>query len=80
MTLKTIKAAADKWLVWNWRFAARMWSLRLALFWAGVSGLFAIWPELGGMVPAPIFACCSVVMSIALAAARLTKQPGLGDE
>jgi uncharacterized membrane protein YhhN len=67
-------------LIRDWRFATRLWSMRLALFWAGVSGLFAVWPELGGAVPAPIFACCSVVMSIALMAARLTKQKGLGDE
>ena len=67
-------------LIDDWRAATRLWSIRVALFWGGVSGLLAAWPELGQVVPMPLYAGGSVILSAALVAARLLKQPGLGNE
>lgn len=64
-------------LIDDWRRELlRLWSIRVAVFWGAVSGLFVVWPELGSVIPLPWFAALSVVMSTALTIARLTKQPG----
>lgn len=63
---------------WHRKFS-RLWSIRIAIFWGGVSGLFVVWPELGNLVPLPWFAALSVIMSAALTVARITKQPGANE-
>ncbi|MDB5597363.1 MAG: hypothetical protein JWM36_4324 [Hyphomicrobiales bacterium] len=54
----------------------RLWSIRVALFWGAVCGLYAAWPAFQDVLPAPIFAALSVVMSMAIVGARILKQPG----
>jgi hypothetical protein len=55
----------------------RLWSIRLALFWGAVCGLYAAWPAFMEMVSPPIFAAASVLMSMAIVGARVLKQPGI---
>jgi len=55
----------------------RLWSVRLALFWAAVSGLAAAWPAASDHVPFPVFAGGMVLAFVAVAFARVTKQPGV---
>jgi hypothetical protein len=70
----------DKWLIDGWRSQApRLWSIRIALFWGALSGLYCAWPAFAEALPLPVFAGLSVAMSAAIAVARLTKQPGLYD-
>lgn len=71
----------EKHLIDDWRARIfRLWSVRVALFWGGVSGLFVAWPSLAGAVPLPLFATGSVVLSVALVAARVLKQPGVSND
>lgn len=59
----------------------RLWSVRVAaagvIFWAGLSGLYLVWPAFAGQIPLWFYAVGGVVMSIALGVARVLKQPGL---
>lgn len=73
-----IKAAASARLIDNWRaILARAWSIRIAIFWGIVSGLAAAWPALDEVVPIRLFVAGSVLISVALVVARVTKQPGV---
>jgi hypothetical protein len=75
--LAKLIAAADRRFVAGWRSEIkRLWSIRVALLWGAVSGLYAAWPVFQDMLPAAVFAGFSIVMSAALVGARLTKQPG----
>jgi hypothetical protein len=53
------------------------WTVQLAIFWSGFSGLMLVWPALVAYIPLPMFFVLSIVFSIALGLARLFKQPGL---
>ena len=55
----------------------KLWSIRLALFWGAVCGLYSGWSAFQGVIPAPIFAAASVLMCAAIACARVMKQPGV---
>lgn len=59
----------------------RLHSLRVAfgglVFWSAVSGLYLVWPAFAGAIPLWFYAVGGIVMSIALALARVLKQPGL---
>jgi hypothetical protein len=78
--LQRAVVALDKHLIDDWRTdALRFWSVRLALFWGALSGLFLVWPAFANVIPLWAFAGLSIVMSAALAVARLTKQPGMDD-
>lgn len=78
--IKSVLAAAESRLVDDWRGEAkRLWSIRVALFWGAVSGLYGAWDAFQSVLPAPLFAAASVVMSVSLVGARLTKQTG-GDD
>lgn len=67
-------------LIDNWKDEIkRLWTVRVALFWGAVSGLFAVWSSFSSVIPLWLFASLSVVMSAAIAVARMLKQPGAGD-
>src|ERR1035437_3064175 len=69
-------AAADKVLVPNWRCWHRWWSIRIALFWAAMSGLYMGLAAFYNVIPPFWYAGICVFMSISLVVARLTSQPG----
>lgn len=80
MPLDKIRDAAGRHVIDNWRdILRRAWSIRLAVFWGAVSGVAAAWPALDEVVPTRLFVAGSVVFSVALVVARLTKQPGMDD-
>jgi len=60
----------------EWRVAHKLWSVRLAVFWGAVNGLYAAWPAFIGAVPPLEFALISVGFAVAIALARFTRQPG----
>ena len=61
----------------SWRFAHKMWSVRIAIFWAIFGGLWVAVPTFQNYLPPFYFACVCVGMSLAICFARLTNQPGL---
>jgi hypothetical protein len=67
-------------LIEDWRrVALRLWSIRLALLWAAVAGLYAALPAFMDVLPPGVFAVLSVLASMLIVGARLTKQPGLDE-
>ena len=69
-------------LIDNWRAEIRrLWSIRVAVagvvFWGAVSALWAMWPAFVDWLPLWAYAVGGVLMSVALALARVLKQPGL---
>ena len=72
-----MKAWADKWLVPEWRLAHRLWSVRIAIFWSLVSGLWVAWPAFQYYVTPLPFAISCMIFSLVMLGARLTHQPGL---
>lgn len=70
----------NKILVDGWQRAHKLWSVRLAIFWGAVNGLYIALPGFIGTVKATHFAAVSIAFSIMMVIARLTKQPGLDDE
>jgi hypothetical protein len=60
-----------------WRLVLRLWSIRLAIFWGAVCGLYVALPAFADMIPPIWFALACVGMSVAIVIARITKQPGL---
>ena len=70
----------DKTLIEGWRIKIKqLWTIRIALVWGAICGLYAAWPAFQGIIDAPIFAGASVLMSMAIVAARVTKQPGVDE-
>lgn len=63
------------------RLFFRLWSVRVAalgiVFWGAVTGLWAIWPAFVDWLPLWFYAVGGVVMSVAIAVARVLKQPGI---
>lgn len=55
----------------------RLWSIRVALAWGAVCGLYGAWGAFQDIIPPVWFASASVVMSMAIVGARVLKQPGL---
>lgn len=64
-------------LVDDCKSAHRLWSIQLAIFWGAFSGLMWVWPELAAYIPLPAFFGLSILFSVVLGVARVTKQPGL---
>lgn len=76
--MKSLLAAINARLIDDWHsLVLRYWSVRIALLWAGVSGLLAVWPAFADQVPLWAYATGSIVMTMAIAIARITKQPGV---
>lgn len=63
----------------DWHLMHRLWSVRIALFWAGMCGLYAAFSVFADLLNPIVFALLSMGMSMAIAVARITKQPGLGN-
>jgi len=59
----------------------KAWSVWVAwagiVFWGVVSGLWILWPAFVERLPFWFYAIGGVLMSVALAVARVLKQPGL---
>jgi hypothetical protein len=55
----------------------KLWSIRLAVFWGIVAGLWAALPAFQSYVDPVWFAILCVGFAIAIGVARLTNQPGL---
>ena len=76
----------DRNLINDWRFKlTRLWTMRLALFWAAFAGFVGVYPWLGGIVPSTpvalaLFAGGNIVLCMVLVAARMLKQPGVDVE
>ncbi len=64
-------------LIPEWRLAHRFWSVRIAIFWSIVAGLYVALPAFYGFVSPVTFALISIGFSVAICIARLTHQPGL---
>ena len=75
----SIAALLDQHAAPEWRVAHKLWSVRIALFWAVVAGLWVALPAFQGYVPPVPFALLCVGFSLAICVARLTNQPGLPD-
>lgn len=67
-------------LIDDWRRGNRLWSIRIAwggvVFWSALSGLWVLWPAFVEKLPLWFYAIGGVLMSVALAIARVLKQPG----
>lgn len=61
----------------EWRFAHKLWTVRIAIFWAIFGGLWVALPAFQNFLPAFWFAVACVGFSLAILFARLTNQPGL---
>jgi len=71
-------------LIDDWRAKiGKLWSVKVAIggiiFWGALSGLWAIWPAFVDWLPLWFYALGGVVMSVALAVARVIKQPGVSE-
>jgi hypothetical protein len=72
---KIVAAAGRLRLIDEWRTEIwRLWSCRVALFWAAVSGIAAGWSALAGEIPTWIYMGGSVLLPVTMLAARLLKQ------
>jgi hypothetical protein len=77
-------AAAPVRLIDNWKARfSKLWSIRIAIggivFWGALSGLWVLWPAFVDWLPLWFYAIGGVLMSIALAFARVLKQPGVSE-
>jgi len=66
-------------LIDNWHCVASFHSVRVAMFWGGVSGLIMVWPAFADRIPVFWYAAGGVAISMAFTAARVLKQPGASD-
>ena len=67
----------DEYAAPEWRLAHKLWTVRIAIFWAIFGGLWVAVPAFQNYLPAFWFACVCVGFSLAILFARLTNQPGL---
>lgn len=67
----------DKYAAPEWRIAHKLWSVRIAILWAVVAGLWVALPAFQGWLHPVPFALICVGFSLAILFARLTNQPGL---
>lgn len=59
----------------NWkRELTRLWSIRVTILWAAISGLYAVWDAFEGVLPTWVLVSASITMSVALVAVRLIRQ------
>lgn len=80
MNLDKCFSWCDQHFIEDWKFKIRrLWTIRIALFWGAVAGAYSAWPAFQSLLPAPAFAGVSIVMSMAIVGARVTKQPGVDE-
>ena len=73
-------AAINARLLDDWKtVVVKAWSVRLALFWGALSGLYLAWPALSSFMPMQAYVAGSMVIAAAIGVARLTKQAGVSD-
>jgi hypothetical protein len=60
----------------EWRRAHKLWSVRVALFWATFGGIYMALPAFMGAMPPWVFGLLCIGMSVTWVLARITKQPG----
>jgi hypothetical protein len=76
----------DRHLINDWRWKiTRLWTMKLALFWAAFAGLVGVYPWFGGLVPSTpvaisLFAGSDIILCMVLVVARMTRQPGVDVE
>ena len=63
----------------NWRLAHKMWSMRVAAFWAVVCGIWIALPAFQNWVKPIPFVCICIFFSLLIMVARMTGQPGIPD-
>lgn len=64
-------------LIENWhRELRRLWTIRVAILWAALGGLYAVWSAFIDVLPVWVVVSASIGMSVALVVARILKQPG----
>lgn len=61
----------------DWKVAHKLWSVRLAVLWACISGLYMALPAFQDFMPPFYFAALCVFGSLLILVGRLTNQPGL---
>lgn len=61
----------------DYKVAQKLWSIRVALFWAAFAGAFMALPAFQDWVSPFWFAGLCMFGSLTICVARLTKQPGL---
>lgn len=61
----------------QWRDWHKLWSIRLAIFNAMLSGLWVALPAFSALVPPVWFALACMSLSVMIVIARVTKQPGV---
>jgi hypothetical protein len=74
---KQAASIADQHLDPDWRIFHKLWSMRIAFFWACTSGLYVALPAFEAYVDARFFAVLCVGFSVAIMVGRLYHQPGL---
>lgn len=76
-----MRAAVAAWLDRHadpaWHDVHRLHTMWVTAFWAALAGLWAAWPAFQEYMTPPIFGLTCVGLSVILAIARFTKQPGL---
>lgn len=63
----------------DWKLAHKMWSVRLAVFWAVIAGAWTALPAFQSYVHPVVFGLLCVGMSLLILVGRLTKQKGFPD-
>lgn len=61
----------------DWRVAHKLWSVRIAVLWTVISGLYMALPAFQDLMPPFYFALLCVVGGLLILVGRLTNQPGL---
>lgn len=77
---KFLAAAEARLIVDWWTEAKRLWSIRLQLIVAAMSGLYAAWPAFQDHISPGKFAAISVVLSILTVGLRLVAQSAPASE
>lgn len=72
LTAWVIRRLDPDFRVWH-----RLWSFRIAAFWAVVCGTYLALPAFQGYVSPFVMLGLCIVFSLAICIARLTNQPGL---
>jgi uncharacterized membrane protein YbhN (UPF0104 family) len=67
----------DKALIPNWRLMHKLWTVRIAIFWAIICGLWVALPAFDHILPPLYFALLCIGFSLSMLFARITNQPGV---
>ena len=76
MTLETVKTGLDTYVP-EWQVMHRLWSFQITVFWGCVQGLYVAIPVFADYLSRTHFIEVSIGVSILIAVARVTHQPGV---